>query len=220
MKEPDSDTSDQSFSLSPRNKVLSSSSWSNESFLDSSDSEIESAESSEQPGETQSTKLALKNDFRISRHIDRVQMLKLAEGLDAAMIVPSPEYVIESGDPAVNLTEMRLFFIDQEKHTPYFEYYFHGKGKFWQEGVVCKHSYFMKHVLTWIILATEHVNYLGYEKNGDPVFVSLEKKDLKNVDFEMDPNPVVRALIRTCKPPTLVSQLSISISPKSSNLAG
>lgn len=122
----------------------------------------------------------LKDDFRISRHLDRVQIQakinELRQG-EKPLIEKTNDFVLETGDPSVKINEIRLFFIDQERHTPYYEYYFHGK---------------------------DHVNYLGFEKNGDPVIVSLERKDKKDIDLELDPTPVVRALIRTCKPPTLV----------------
>lgn len=151
-------------------------SWSSDSYFDEIQDEDQDEEEEEDILPPPNAKM-LKNDFRISRHLDRVGIqMKMDRYKEEEMIVASPDYVLETGDPSVNLAEMRLFFIDQERHTPYYEYYFHGK---------------------------DHVNYLGYEKNGDPVIVSLEKKDLKRVDFEMDPNPVVRALIRTCKPPTL-----------------
>eukprot|EP01102_Stenamoeba_stenopodia_P011158 TRINITY_DN3415_c0_g2_i1.p1 TRINITY_DN3415_c0_g2~~TRINITY_DN3415_c0_g2_i1.p1 ORF type:complete len:478 (-),score=87.64 TRINITY_DN3415_c0_g2_i1:136-1569(-) len=122
----------------------------------------------------------LSNDFRISRHLDRFQiqakMDEIRQG-EKPLIEKTSDFVLETGEPSVKVNEIRLFFIDQERHTPYYEYYFHGK---------------------------DHVNYLGFEKSGDPILVSLERKDKKDIDLELDPTPVVRALIRTCKPPTLV----------------
>eukprot|EP00009_Paramoeba_aestuarina_P004286 CAMPEP_0201511628 /NCGR_PEP_ID=MMETSP0161_2-20130828/4045_1 /ASSEMBLY_ACC=CAM_ASM_000251 /TAXON_ID=180227 /ORGANISM="Neoparamoeba aestuarina, Strain SoJaBio B1-5/56/2" /LENGTH=382 /DNA_ID=CAMNT_0047907193 /DNA_START=105 /DNA_END=1253 /DNA_ORIENTATION=+ len=64
---------------------------------------------------------------------------------------------------------MSLLLIDQDRYTPYYRHYFFNK---------------------------EHVNFLGYDKDSNPILISIERQ--KNQDPTV---PIlVRAFVRTCLP--------------------
>jgi len=65
-----------------------------------------------------------------------------------------------------------IFLIDQDRYTPYYRHYFHNK---------------------------EHTNYLTYDLEGNPVFISVEKPPCFEENAGLPPMPR-RGFVRTCNP--------------------
>eukprot|EP01103_Thecamoeba_quadrilineata_P014703 TRINITY_DN4446_c0_g1_i1.p1 TRINITY_DN4446_c0_g1~~TRINITY_DN4446_c0_g1_i1.p1 ORF type:complete len:615 (-),score=133.39 TRINITY_DN4446_c0_g1_i1:193-1869(-) len=111
---------------------------------------------------------------------ERVERPSLAVGNvdepeEVPMIISSKEWRVERGARDVDISTMRLEFIDSNRHTLWYEKFFTHK---------------------------EHCNYVGFDKSGDPVFVSLEKITKENQRNAIEGNMElkIRALIRTCSP--------------------
>jgi hypothetical protein len=70
----------------------------------------------------------------------------------------------------VPLQSLSLQIIDQDRYTPYYRHYFHHK---------------------------EHSNYVAFDTNDNPVFVSVEGV---GTDPSLLPTTLIRAFVRTCLP--------------------
>ena len=97
---------------------------------------------------------------------------------ETTLFVQRPEYVVELCSNKVSLNTMSIFLIDQDRYTPYYRHYFYEK---------------------------DHVNYLVYDENKDPVFISVEKRK-PVAEGEVETSVPLRAFVRTCNPWTSDSE--------------
>eukprot|EP01101_Sappina_pedata_P007987 TRINITY_DN4332_c0_g1_i1.p1 TRINITY_DN4332_c0_g1~~TRINITY_DN4332_c0_g1_i1.p1 ORF type:complete len:772 (-),score=183.95 TRINITY_DN4332_c0_g1_i1:143-2458(-) len=89
------------------------------------------------------------------------------------LIAKCQDFMLELGDPLVDINvPKRLDFIDIERYTPWYQSCFFKK---------------------------DHFNYIAFEANGDPIFISIENK-AKTDDDEFTSTTKIPAFVRTCKP--------------------